>query len=161
MTGSDVGVFAAFGALMGLMFIICIVMYVLFSLGLYTLAGRRNIENPWLAWIPVVQFYTMGEVIGPFKIADYNIDKPGLYLLLGMVGCMVLSQIPVLGIIFTLATAVLSFGAFYYLFKRYTTDNTPMLYTILSLVTFGFLGAIFVFMIRNNEDLNKGSSAAV
>ena len=78
MTGSDVGVFAAFGALMGLMFIICIVMYVLFSLGLYTLAGRRNIENPWLAWIPVVQFYTMGEVIGPVKIADYNIDKPGL-----------------------------------------------------------------------------------
>ncbi|HNX28616.1 MAG TPA: hypothetical protein PKN87_04295 [Syntrophomonadaceae bacterium] len=161
MTGSGFGVFAAYGAFMGLFAIFTIVLYVLFAFGLFTLANRRNIENAWLAWIPLAQFYTMGEVIGPVKIGDFDVSKPGLYLLIGMVGCLVLAQIPGIGFIFSLAMAVLSIGAAYYLFKRYTTDNNPMLFTILSAVTCGFLVPIFVFMIRNNEDLNKDSSLTV
>jgi len=77
-----------------------IVLYLLFSFGLYTMAKRRNLENPWLAFIPVAQLYTMGELIGPVKIANYNVDQPGLYLLAGAVGLWVLSLIPLLGIIF-------------------------------------------------------------
>ena len=74
-----------------------IVLYLLFSFGLYTMAKRRNLENPWLAFIPVAQLYTMGELIGPVKIANYNVDQPGLYLLAGAVGLWVLSLIPLLG----------------------------------------------------------------
>lgn len=149
--GSDYGALAVWGAFMGLFFILVAVMYILFAYGLYTMANRRNIENAWLAWIPIGQFYTMGEVIGPLKIGDFHVDKPGLYLLLGMAGCMVLAQIPNVGIIFSLAMTILTIGALYYLFSGYTTENTPLLYTILSFVTLGFLAAVFIFIIREND----------
>lgn len=34
--------------------------YVLSSLSLYTIAKRRQINNPWLAWIPFASYWTMG-----------------------------------------------------------------------------------------------------
>lgn len=38
----------------------CVVMYVLQSLGTYTLAKRRGIHHPWLAWIPVGSIWLWG-----------------------------------------------------------------------------------------------------
>ena len=34
--------------------------YILSSVGLYTIAKRRGIENPWMAWIPMANYWTMG-----------------------------------------------------------------------------------------------------
>lgn len=34
--------------------------YVLYSLGLYTIAQRRRISKPWLAWIPVGNLWLLG-----------------------------------------------------------------------------------------------------
>ncbi len=147
----SLGVFAALGALMGLFVLIGIALYVLSALGLFTMAKRRNIENAWLAWIPVAQLYILGEIIGPVKLGDFDVSKPGLYLLVGILGLWVLAQIPKIGFLFSLAITVVSIGALYYLFKRYTTENTPVLFTILSVITCGFLAPIFVFVIRNNE----------
>lgn len=153
------GGLAAVGAFLGLFVIIGIVLYVLFAFGLYTMANRRQIDNPWMAFIPIAQIYTLGEVIGPVKIMDYEVDKPGLYLLAAVVGCWVLSTIPVLGAVFSLASIVVSIGSMYFLFSRYTTENTPIIYTIISVVL-PFMGPIFVFMIRNNEYLAPDISSA-
>jgi hypothetical protein len=102
----------------------------------------------------------MGEVIGPVKLGNFTADKPGLYLLVAILGLTVLSGIPVLGPIFTLASAVVSIGALYLLFSRYTTGSTPLLYTILGIITCGALAAIFVFVIRNNEYIPADISSA-
>ena len=40
-----------------------IVMYVFSALGLYTMAGNRGIEYKWIAWIPVVQLWLLGDLI--------------------------------------------------------------------------------------------------
>lgn len=130
--------------------VIGIVLYLLFSFGLYTMANKRNIENPWIAFIPLAQLYTMGELIGPVKIANFDVDQPGLYLLAGAVGLWVLSLIPLLGIIFSLATAVLMGGALYFLFSRYTTDSTPIILTVVSIL-FLIPGPIIVFVLRNKD----------
>ena len=37
-----------------------IVSYVLTSLGLYTIADRRGIKYPWMAWLPVVNVWILG-----------------------------------------------------------------------------------------------------
>lgn len=155
------GVLVALGGFMLLFFLLGLVFYILFSMGLYTMANRRGLPNPWLAWIPVAQIYTMGEVIGPVKLGNFNVDQPGLYLLGALLGLSVLSAVPVLGPIFSLANMVVGIGAMYYLFSRYTTGNTPILYTILGIASFGALAAIFVFTIRNNEYLPVDTSSAV
>lgn len=146
----SLGLLAVWGAFMGLFVLVGIALYVLFSFGLFTLANRRNVPNAWLAWIPIAQFYILGEVIGPVKLGSYEITQTGAYLLGAMVGLWILSMIPFLGMLFGVANMVVGVGALYFLFSRYTRENTPILYTVLSVVL-PFMGPIFVFMIRNNE----------
>ncbi len=42
--------------------LLSIVSYVLFSLGLYTVAKRRMINHPWLSWIPVANIWILGSL---------------------------------------------------------------------------------------------------
>lgn len=39
---------------------ISVAAYVLKALGIYTIAKRRGIKKPWLAWIPVAEMWTLG-----------------------------------------------------------------------------------------------------
>ena len=39
-----------------------ITMYVLHSLGLYTIAKRRELTHPWMAWVPGLQLWTLGSI---------------------------------------------------------------------------------------------------
>ena len=58
------GVFGIFFALYAVVILFSLavsaVFYVLQSLSLYTIANRRGIRNPWLAWIPVGSSWTIG-----------------------------------------------------------------------------------------------------
>lgn len=40
--------------------VIGVVFYVLQSVGLHTIAKRRGIRNPWLAWIPIGNYWILG-----------------------------------------------------------------------------------------------------
>lgn len=44
-----------------------IVVYVLHSLGLYTIAKRRLIHNPWLAWIPIANLWILGSISDQYQ----------------------------------------------------------------------------------------------
>ena len=44
-----------------------IAMYVLQALGMYRIANRRGIPNPWLAWIPVAQMWTLGSISDQYQ----------------------------------------------------------------------------------------------
>jgi hypothetical protein len=48
-------------------FLLSVAMYVFGSLGLYTLASRRGIRNPWLAWIPVVNVWIIGSLSDQYR----------------------------------------------------------------------------------------------
>ena len=47
--------------------ILNIVGYVLLALSLYTIAKRRGIANPWLAWVPVAQIWVLGSISDQFR----------------------------------------------------------------------------------------------
>ena len=44
-----------------------IVLYVFRSLGVYTIAKRRELRNPWFAWIPVVNEYLLGSLSDQYQ----------------------------------------------------------------------------------------------
>lgn len=55
-----------FGVLL-LMNLYSIVVYILQSLGLYTIANRRGIHHPWLAWLPVCNMWIMGSISDQYQ----------------------------------------------------------------------------------------------
>ncbi|MDF2567609.1 MAG: hypothetical protein K0R90_1065, partial [Oscillospiraceae bacterium] len=63
-----IGFFAVFYMIV-LAFVIAL--YVFQSLGLMTLAKKRNIQNPWMAWIPFAGTYLLG------KVADDVTERNG------------------------------------------------------------------------------------
>lgn len=70
----------------GLATIVCIVLavqialYVLRSLGIYTLAKRHGIKNAFIAWIPYAWIYTACKLIGETKIFGWSFDKLALWI---------------------------------------------------------------------------------
>ena len=51
----------------GFSLLLSIATYVLRSIGLYTIAKRRGIANPWLAWIPVAWVWVLGSISDQFR----------------------------------------------------------------------------------------------
>lgn len=48
--------------------------YVLNSLGMYTIAKRRGIHNPWLAWVPVGNVWLLGSISDQYQyVAKGNV----------------------------------------------------------------------------------------
>ena len=60
------------GALAGLVsgapsMLLSVATYVLSALGLYTVASRRGIRNPWMAWIPVLNVWLLGSLSDQYR----------------------------------------------------------------------------------------------
>lgn len=51
-----------------------VVSYIFGSKGLYAIAVRRGIKNPWMAWIPVVQNWTLGCLSDQYATRKYGAD---------------------------------------------------------------------------------------
>ena len=70
-TPMDDELFAVFiGIYMGAVLIslgFSLVMYILQSLGMYKIAKRRGINNPWLSWIPVGNLWVLGSVSDQYQ----------------------------------------------------------------------------------------------
>ena len=55
--------------------LISLVMYVLQSLGMYPIAKRRGINNPWLAWIPLGSMWILGSIADDYQLKANNAIK--------------------------------------------------------------------------------------
>lgn len=78
--------------------------YVLTSLALYTIAKRRGIRNPWLAWIPVGQMWILGSISDQYQYVVNGVVRNKRKVLLVMEAvCIVL--VPVL-VVMTVSTLV-------------------------------------------------------
>ena len=63
-----------------------IVSYVLTALALYTIAKRRGLNKPWLAWIPVVDVWLLGSLSDQYQyvVRGRNRSKRKSLLVLGI-----------------------------------------------------------------------------
>lgn len=127
--------------------LIGLVFYCLKSVGLYTLAKNRGIENPWLAWIPIADLYIMGMLVGEMDLFGMHIENLGLWVPVAVVGGSLLSMTPILGMFISIALMVFMAVFIYKLFEMYSEN--AILFTILSMLLGLF--AVFIFVIRNND----------
>ncbi|MCK5129416.1 MAG: hypothetical protein KAQ68_06175 [Clostridiales bacterium] len=166
-----VGFVAVMIVVLFFVFAISLVIYILHSIGLYRLAKNKGMDNAWLAWIPIGNYYILGAVS---KQSAYMKNKvPKVEVILPIVGAVyvALSFVPAIlntinsfsgysynnllgmGISTLLITFLgLCFTAFitfvyYHIYKTYEPNNA-VLYTILSVFSLSF---IFIFVIRNKQ----------
>jgi hypothetical protein len=132
--------------------IIGIGFYILLGFGLYTMAKRRGIANPWLAFIPFGTQYIMGALVGEVQISSVKLDAK-LALPISFAACVVIGAIPLIGALAVLAIMIFFYMVVYKIYEAYKPDNA-VLYLVLSIVFSGFAMPIIFFMIRNNEPNN-------
>lgn len=144
-------VFAIAGVFSFFFFVVAVVFYVLKSIALQTLAAKRGIENPWLGWIPIADLYIMGLLVKEMDVFGYHLDNLGLWCPVIFVGGAILANIPVLGVIISVALLVFAVLFTYRLFEIYTSQ--AILYTVLSVLLCLF--PVFLFIIRNNDPIDS------
>lgn len=133
-----------------------IALYLLFAFGLFRLAKRNDIENAWLAFIPIAQYYTLGMVVWDRVPTGFRNVLPWL-----MIGLAV-AQIPlmlfeiffpplvILSILLSFVTIGFVLYALFELFRKYSNNYVVLL--VFSILTLGIVGVIATFVIRNNEE---------
>jgi hypothetical protein len=142
-----IGFLGVFIAIFAVASLVGLVFYILRGLGLYTLAKRRGIPAPILAWIPVLTDYTLGALadnIGEYenRRSYHRFILPGCQILSSIVGIFMIS--PFLEMIQAM-TEMSMYGDTY--FDPYTmmgsmstisglTSLFGILYTIFSLMAF-------------------------
>lgn len=142
-----------------LFFIIGIVLYVLFAIGLYGLAKTENTGNEWFAFVPILQFYIVGKILKEVKISTYTVPQLELVLPLApiavLIAVSILGIIPLigglLGLILNIALAIFSIIVTFNFFKRYKGEKATLM-TVLSVILF-FMGPIYVFNLKNAKPL--------
>lgn len=152
-----------------------IVSYVFRSLSLHTIAKRRGIRNPWMAWVPVLHTWTLGSISDQYQYVVKGKVKNKRTLLLVMycvtyavsIAANVLSAVytwsDYAGDGFLVATMVLSLvnlvvavvaAVFYYIamYDLYTScdPKNNVLFLVLGIV-FQIAEPFFLFVNRNKD----------
>lgn len=89
ITGGDFSVVATIAIVymlfLFLMSAYSIMVYVFHSLGLYTIANRRGVHHPWLAWLPVGSDWILGSIADQYQYVAKGKVKNRRKVLLGLV----------------------------------------------------------------------------
>ena len=153
--------------------LVSIAIYVFTALALYTIAKRRGIAAPWLAWVPVARLWVLGSLSDQYRyLTQGQIRHKRIMLLVWkgvswvLTGGIVVSAIAAIagasvGAILTvlclalvvvcaaIVYVVLYFMALYDVYASCDPQNAAV-YLVLS-VFFGFLVPVFLFLSRNLE----------
>lgn len=136
-----------FGSFFIVFIILCLICYILGALGLMKIGQSAGVENAWLAWIPIANMYVLGKIIKNLSIGNYSISNPEVILPAGAVASCILSFIPVIGWLISIAYTVIALFALYKLYKMYNEKNA-VLFLVLSIII-PFLTAFFIFSFRD------------
>lgn len=94
--------FAAFG----------LVSYILQSLGMYTIAKRRGIYHPWLAWLPIGNMWILGSISDQYQYVAKGRVRNRRKVLIGLtVVIMLVSFLMLVSALATLFSEVAGMGA--------------------------------------------------
>lgn len=131
--------------------VIGIVLYVIFSYSLYKMAVKQGLENPWIAFIPIAQNYTLGKLIRNLKVFNYEIPQVEIVLPIAALVVLAFNRIAILGNILSLANFILILFALNKLYKIYKPENAT-LYTVLSI--FGITVPFIFLSIKDLEQVD-------
>lgn len=103
------------GILMGILssmpvFTFWLASYVLMALGLYTLAKRRGITSPWLAWLPIADSWILGSLSDQYRYVVRGQIRSKRKVLLTLNILRVVLRATIIGLIASIGASVI-FGA--------------------------------------------------
>lgn len=79
---------------LALVFVVSLVMYILRSLALHTIAKRRGLNHAWLSWIPVGQEWIIGSVSDQYQyVTRGKVQNRRMLLLALQLGAMIFSAV--------------------------------------------------------------------
>lgn len=127
--------------------IVFLVLYVFKSIGLMTMATNKDIENPWLAWIPITDLYIAGSIVEEMDIFGNRLDRLEFWLPVIVVCGFLLAPIPIIGWFFSLVMMLFFLLFTYNLFLIYSPRHAT-LYTLLSVLG---IWSVLIFILRNRK----------
>ena len=118
-------------------------LYIIKSVGLYTMAKKEGADFAWLAFVPFGCLFTYGFITGKTKIFGIEVDHP--YLVLPAL--LVSSWLPYIGCLSTILFILAYFAMLYRVYQT-RTPNFATVLLILSIIV-PILSPIILFAIRN------------
>ena len=150
------GWLAFFGAFLGIVILYGLIAYIVGALALKRMADKLNVENSWLAFIPIANAYLLGKVAGDrLDLFGYKIENLAIILLGGSAISFVISGIPVIGFLFGIAFAVVAFATLYKVYMMFV-PNSAMLYLILSIVL-AFIAPFLMYAASTKDPIVEDS----
>lgn len=123
--------------------IFLISLYLLKSIGLYTMSKKEGKDFAWLAFVPFGCLFTYGYITGKTKIFGIEIDHPEFLL----PSLLISSCLPYVGCIGTILFIFAYFAMLYRVYQS-RTPNFAVVLLILSIVV-PIISPIVLFAIRN------------
>ncbi len=148
-----------------------LVSYLLTSLGLYTVAKRRQIRHAWFAWIPLLSIWLLGSISDQYQYVAQKKNtnrRTTLFLLMAAMLAMsfligfaeAFADSAAFGIVSLLATlsyvgvsiafVIISFMVLYDLYRSCKPQNAT-LFLVLSIL-FSVTEPFFIFFLRKSDD---------
>lgn len=121
-----------------------IVMYILQSLGIYTIAQRRGIKHPWLGWLPVANMWILGSISDQYRyVVRGQIRNRRKWLLVLSIVMLALSLAAVGGYVAVLMEFVMQIPDITYVI----TGHLPGGGVLPALWVFGVIAAIWILAV--------------
>ena len=139
-------IFAALSVLFTVIF--SVALYVLFSYSLYVIVKKRDMPNPWLAWIPIVNLFCVGKITGDIKIFSLSLTNTEIILPLAFALFIGLKYIPLVGFILSAIGLLVLVMAFHKLYEKFDPENAFLL-TIITAILPVLAAPVILFIYRN------------
>lgn len=106
-----------------------VAMYILEALGLYTIADRRGIRHPWMAWLPMVNMWILGSVADQYQYVARGQVRSRRKVLLGLsIARFLVSLILAGGCVWLLVSFFMNIPRLEYVFERMYVE--PLLFVL-------------------------------
>lgn len=142
---TSAAILSTLGIVFGIIF--SVLLHLLFSYSLYMMVKKRAMPNPWLAWIPIVNFYCIGKITGDIKIFKLNLTNMEIILPLAFALFIGLAYIPLVGFILSATGLLVLVIAMHKLYEKFDSENAFIL-TIMTAVLPIIAAPIIMFIYR-------------
>lgn len=129
-------------------FIISLILWLIGSYGLFKIGTNAGVSYSWLAFIPIANLYVLGAVTKEVTVGKYKIENLSTILPISAIAAFILSLIPLLGGLISLAFVIFIYIVHYYFYKKLDEPNA-ILWLILTVL--GFPYPFVLFILRNKK----------
>jgi len=138
-------ILSTLGIIFGIIF--GVLLHLLFSYSLHTMVKKRGMPNPWLAWIPVVNFYCIGKMTGNISIFKLNLTNMEIILPFAFALFIGLAYVPLVGFILSAIGLLVLVIAMHRLYETFDRKNAFVL-TIMTAVLPIIAAPVIMFIYR-------------